>query len=407
MNQDWVADQSQTTHHKTAIYLFPLVVFLGYLHPILFSIGLIIFFLVTSFKLLKSMLFWMLILGGISAVLPFLAPVIFIIMVVLFIKRIGYVVSNWRPFVAGLLLYGVSGGLIGRSTYLHTYSLLSPSIVIEGVIISVLSFVCLRLLLRWLYQFNYTSYAALGIMGSVPVIIIAFVLPFLKLHIGGDFFSAETTVETKPVSGEAYTETKIGTGEVVATRTVIPTEQPLVHVNDHVRTVPDGEPTNNLSYDGSDKKAPNQELVSVKEHVRTAPDGDPTNNLSYDGPDKRAPNEELILVKEHVRTVPDGDVTNNLSYDGSNKEMLNDELILVEEHVRTVPDSDPTNNLFYNGKMNEPQVHNEFADQSESTGEKTTREKIVENVEALVPGQTAVDQLLRELKKQEDGTSNA
>jgi hypothetical protein len=339
MNPEWVRKQMDSSHHKLAIYLFPMVVFLGYLHPILFGIGLILFFLVTSFKMLKSMLFWMIVLGVISFVLPFLAPVIFIIMIILFFMRIGYVVNNWRPFVSGLLLYGISGGLIGRSSYLYySYDISSTGSIIEGAIVSILCFIGLRLLLRWLYQYNYTSYAALGIMGSVPVIVIAFVLPFLKLHVGGDFFATETNtnIETKPVNGEGYTETKIRTGEPVGTSTTVPAEQPLVHVKDYVRTAPDGDPTNNLSYTGADKSPVNDELVSVKEHVRTAQDGNPTNNLSYDG------------------------------------------------------------------SFNEGQVNEEVASSKDLTQEKSTTEKIIETAQVSIPAQAGVDQLIRELKKRDE-----
>jgi hypothetical protein len=339
MNQDWVREQTESSHHKLAVFLFPAVVFLGYLHPILFGIGLILFFLITSFKMLKSMLVWMIVLGVISFVLPFLAPVIFIIMIILFFMRIGYVVKNWRPFVSGLLLYGIAGGLIGRSSYLYeSYEVSSTSSMIEGAIVSILCFIGIKVLLRWLYQYNYTSYAALGIMGSVPVIIIAFVLPFLKLHVGGDFFAAETDtlIETKTVNGEGYIETKIGTGEPVGTRTTVPAEQPLVH---------------------------------VKDYVRTAPDGDPTNNLSYTGPDKSPVNDELITVKEHVRTAPDGD---------------------------------PTNNLSYNGSFNEGQVSDEAAGSKDITQENSSAEKIIETAQMSIPVQAGVDQLIRELKKREE-----
>ncbi|MFI8575337.1 hypothetical protein ACIGEL_06450 [Rossellomorea aquimaris] len=332
MNQDWVQEQMQSTHHIVAVYLFPLVIFLGYLHPVIFGIGILVFFLVTSFKLLKSMLLWMIVLGVISIVLPFLAPVIFIIMIILFIMRIGYVVKNWRPFVSGICLYGIAGILIARSAYLSTYSFLSIGTMIEGAVVSAIAFVGLRLLLRWLYQFHYSSYGALGIMGSVPVIIIAFVLPFLKLHIGGDFFMGETAVETKPVSGEAYAETKVGTGDPLGTRAGSASGDPLIHVKEHVRTAPDGDPTNNLSYNGPDKKMPSEELVAVKEHVRTAPDGDPTNNLSYNG-------EAADLTVSH-----------------------------------------------------------------EQSKEVTLKNRIIENTQASIPGQAAVDQLLRELKKEQQSS---
>jgi hypothetical protein len=391
MNQEWVRAQTETKHHKMAIYLLPLVVFLGYFNPILFGIGIIAFLLITSFKMLKSMLFWMLILGVISVVLPFLAPIIFIVMIVLFFMRIGFVIENWRPFVSGLLLYGILAVLLARSISLNSYSFSSP--IMEGLIVSILVFFGLRFLLRWLYQYNYTSYAALGIMGSVPVIIIAFVLPFLKLHVGGDFFAAETTVETKPVSGDVYTETKVGTGEPIVTRASIPAEQPFVHVTDHVRTVPDGIVTNNLSYDSPDKISNSSEYVQVREHIRTTPSG------------------EVVLVKEHIRTAPDGIVTNNLSYDGSNNtapgEMVqvkehmrttpSGEVVMVKEHLRTVSDDDPTNNLSY-----ESQAYREVAVAKEPIVDATFNDKTVETTLGTVTAQGAVDKLLRDFKKKDE-----
>lgn len=330
MSQDWVQEQTETTHHIVATYLFPLVVFLGYIHPSLFMMGLGIFFLVTSFRLLKSMLLWMLILGGISVVLPFLAPVIFIIMIILFFMRIGFVIRNWRPFISGLFLYGIAGVLMGRSTYLSAYSFLSIGTLIEGAIMSVVAFIGIRLLLRWLYQYNYTSYGALGIMGSVPVIIIAFVLPFLKLHVGGDFFTGDAVVETKPVTSDAYTDVKMGATTGTTTGTV--------YSDNHVH---------------------------VKQHIRSAPDGDPTNNLSYHGPDKKMPSGNYVLVSEHVRTAPDGDPTNNFSYRGHAVEAA----VTHEHSTQHTPES-----------------------------------RIIENAQAAIPGQTAVDQLIRDLKKQEQSS---
>jgi hypothetical protein len=329
MNQDWVKEQMGTTHHIVAIYLFPLIIFLGYVHPVIFGIGLAIFFLITSFKLLKSMLLWMLILGGISIVLPFLAPVIFIVMLILFLMRIGYVIKNWRPFLSGMVLYGIAGALIARSTYLSTYAFLSVGTVMEGAIVSVMAFVGLRLLLRWLYHHHYSSYGALGIMGSVPVIIIAFVLPFLKLHIGGDLFMGDTAVETKPISGDAYTDIKMDTPG---------TQTSVVYSENHVH---------------------------VKEHVRSAPDGDPTNNLSYHGPDKKMSSGEYVHVTEHVRTAPNGD---------------------------------PTNNLSYKGHISEKMISDEFA------ADVTLKDRIIENTQASIPGQAAVDRLLHDLKKHQQSS---
>ncbi|WP_043931870.1 hypothetical protein [Bacillus sp. EB01] len=396
MNQEWIRTQTESTHHKMAIYLLPLVVFLGYFNPILYGIGILAFFLITSFKMLKSMLFWMLILGVISFALPFLAPIIFIVMIVLFFMRIGYVIENWRPFVSGLILYGILAASLARSAYLHSYYYSNP--VVEAAVVSILGFIGLRFLLRWLYQYNYTSYAALGIMGSVPVIIIAFVLPFLKLHVGGDFFAAETsvdtTVETKPVGGEAYTETKLTTGEPISTRAAIPSDQPFVKVTDHVRSAPDATLTNNLSYHGSDSTSASGEIVHVKEHLRTtasgevvmvkehfrtASDGIISNNMSYEGPGSSASTGELVHVQEHLRTTPNG------------------ELIKVNEHLRTVPDGDPTNNFSFKN-----QTFNEVAVSKEPLINEPSPRGIVEPTPGTIAAQAAVDKLLKELKKKEE-----
>ncbi|PEA07944.1 hypothetical protein CON38_19865 [Bacillus cereus] len=317
--EEWIASQKETNHHKIAITLFPISLFLGYIHPGLFGLGLFLFFIITSFKLLKKMLFFMLILGIISVILPFLAPIIFIVMLVLFFMRIQFVLKNWRPFLAGLLVYGIAAILLARMSFDPTSASLaydsSPSKLIESIIVSGLGFIGIRTTLIWLYGHNYSSYAALGIMGSVPLIIISFILPFLKMHVGGDAYVAEPGM----VDGHAVTgETVVHSSDAHITKGTN-----VQHVQSYVRTAPDGDVTNNLSYHGPDAKPVNPEMVAVKAHVRTAPDGDVTNNLSYHGPDAKPVNPEMVAVKAHVRTAPDGDVTNNLSYHGPDTNLVN------------------------------------------------------------------------------------
>ncbi|WP_338780238.1 hypothetical protein [Metabacillus sp. FJAT-52054] len=285
MNQ-WVQDQAQSRQHRLALTFFPIVTFLGYIHPWLFGIGLIVFFLVTSFKMLKTMLFYMLILGVISAIFPPLAPIILIVMIVLFFMRIGYVIKNWRPFTAGLILYGSAAFVLVR-TASNPDVLLSQYFSFGGLweagIVSVISYFLIRTLLNWLYQYGYSSYAALGIMGSVPLIVISFILPFLKMHVGGDVYMPEASFTDghKTPSGEPYmAEGKL----VAATEPAVYNGTKLQHVEAHVRTAPDGNPYNNLSYEGPGKQAPNaSNLVQVEGSIRSAPDGNPNNNLSANG----------------------------------------------------------------------------------------------------------------------------
>ncbi|MGG3563245.1 hypothetical protein ABES03_16770 [Neobacillus rhizosphaerae] len=281
---DWTNIQKESGHHRAAIILFPVILFLGYFHPAIAGIGLVVFFLVTSFRLLKTMIIYMLILGALSALIPPLAPIIFIIMIILFIRRIGFVIKNWKPFVAGIFIYGAAGALLAKISS-DPYSWLSyrfsSAVFMEAVIVAVIGFFVLRSVLIWLYQQGYTSSTALGIMGSAPLIIISFILPFLKMHIGGDFFAHDA----------AFTD-----GHVVTS-------------GDHV--IPNG------GHSSDPAIANGSNLQHVQAHVRTAPDGDPTNNLSYHGPDAKPPNmQNLVQVHDYVRTDPDGVITNNLSYNG-------------------------------------------------------------------------------------------
>ncbi|WP_308637623.1 hypothetical protein [Paenibacillus silvisoli] len=277
---DLVNEEVRSKHHKLALTLFPIAIFMGYISPVIFFFGLLTFFLVTSYKLLKKMLFFMLILGLI-ALIPLLNIAVFIVMVYLFIRRINYVIQNWRPFVAGLATYGGAVVIAGRG---HFAPIFGPGFnmvhFIEAVVIAMIGRYLIHHTLKGLYLYGYSSYVALGIMGSAPLIVISFILPFLKLHIGGDAVVHD---------GVFHSTGHHGSNTVVEG----------IHVK-HTTSEVDNP-------------------VIVKAHVRTAPDGDVTNNLSYDGPDAKPPStEDLVQVSSHVRTAPDGDVTNNLSYDAQN-----------------------------------------------------------------------------------------
>lgn len=255
----FVDEQMNSKRHFTASIVLPIIVAFGYLHPWILLIGTIAFFLITSFQMLKSMLFWMLILGGISTILPILAPIIFIIVIILFFARIGFILSNIRPFIGGLILYGTLAFAINRSFILYQwdgtpflrildiYYFDSP-IINEGIPMAFLLFFILQLLTYWSYQAGHTSYITYGVMGSAPLLVIALLLPFLKF---GTDFVFETAPEVVP---ETVPEATPGTT----------TNSNLVEVKGHVRTTPSGE------------------TIIIEPHVRTAPDDTITNNLSYD-----------------------------------------------------------------------------------------------------------------------------
>lgn len=94
--------------------------------------------------------------------------------------------KHWRPFLAGFIFYGACFVYIYKVPYLILPSTLYP---IEPFLFAFLGFLTLRQVLVWQYRHGYTSKAALSMMGSVPLILVSFMLPFLKLHV--DMFLLE------------------------------------------------------------------------------------------------------------------------------------------------------------------------------------------------------------------------
>lgn len=221
MNQH-VREQLRSARHRIAVLYFAVIIFFSYFKPTYGLVGLLIFFLITSFQFLKSMLVYLIILTGAMIVFAPLAPIILVMVIVLFLLRIHYVYEHWRAMLAGLILYGVTGLFLYQVTdsaylllplffdfivridsYMGSASLFDYSWtlilleLIEPLFFSIIGFFLLRQLLIWLYRHEYTSYSALGLMGSVPLVILSFVLPFLKLQIDMFAFEGKTAA---PVS---------------------------------------------------------------------------------------------------------------------------------------------------------------------------------------------------------------
>lgn len=230
-----------------------------------------IFFLLTGGVMIYNMIVISVIVAGILAALPFLAPIAFIIMAVLFFMRINYVISNWRPVLCGIILYATafqlfdspysSISLIYFSTFLTQYLLYIPGIILHSFDIynpyiiylynlfhittpCFLTALFFQMLLYWLYCNGYKSETALSIMGTIPLVIIALILPFLKvMHFDG-------------MMGDAHTV------DVTPHDNVIPPPDGYHHVNGYWRTMPDG----HTEY--------------VHSYLRSNPDGIIENNLS-------------------------------------------------------------------------------------------------------------------------------
>ena len=92
------------------------------------------------------------------SIFPFLAPVAFVIMVVIFCLRLKYIVSNWRAVLAGFYMYGVGFYFaVGRSTTVDPISALLTGFVAA---------VGFHLILIWLYSHQYTLERACPLWAS-------------------------------------------------------------------------------------------------------------------------------------------------------------------------------------------------------------------------------------------------
>lgn len=230
MKSDWVQGQKRSSLHVTAVILYAIIIFISFFSTIGLVIGYISFFLFTSIKMVWKMLIFMSILAIVLAVLPFLAPVAIIVMIILFFMRIGFVMENWRPIVAGLVLYGSSIPLfaISRSFYFYGGNVIQP------LLFAIMGGVALHFVLKYLYSYGYTSQNALGIMGNVPLVIISFILPFLKLHIP---MADVVVMEGAPAggTGHVYTSEPVLSSEV--TKPVATNPVPILKTYDSTHIV--------------------------------------------------------------------------------------------------------------------------------------------------------------------------
>ncbi|AXL20358.1 hypothetical protein [Megasphaera stantonii] len=162
------------TMHASFLVLYFIALVLAGTSPLFAAGAALVFFLVTSFQVLKMIVVLAVIIGGLCVLFPFLAPVAFILAVVFFIMRIRFIIRNMYAILAGAYVYGVLAafgashiGLLGYTTY----ALAAAAVLV------------LHVILKWLYRMGYTTKQAFGIMGLVPLLVVVFVLPFLKIPV--------------------------------------------------------------------------------------------------------------------------------------------------------------------------------------------------------------------------------
>jgi len=164
-------------------------------------------------------------------VIPALHGVVALIALVLTYMRIRTVIRHWRPLLLGLVVYGSL--LLAYYLSLHYITHTNPLRHVAFTLIVLVLHLCFR----WLYSWSYSPITALALMGIVPLFILAFLLPLLKL---------KTHIEVKTYVDAHPAPPPPGFQHIDSYTRVMDGHTQLVH--EHIRTTPDGILENNLSY---------------------------------------------------------------------------------------------------------------------------------------------------------------
>lgn len=141
-------------------------------------LALVVFFIFTTWSYLKWLIIGIAAVVLLCAIFPVLAPFAMLIAIVGILLKIRFIWRNRRAIFTGLYAYGSYLLLLylpemERLAGYEPYFL--PAVAAATVI--------LHGLIYWLYRSGYDTNRAYGIMGLTPLIIIAFVLPFVRLSI--------------------------------------------------------------------------------------------------------------------------------------------------------------------------------------------------------------------------------
>lgn len=294
------------TMHAGFLALYFIALVLAGTSPLFAAGAALAFFLVTSFQVLKMIVVLAVMIGGLCVLFPFLAPVAFILAVVFFVMRIRFIIRNIYAILAGAYVYGLLAAFgashIGLLGY-EAYALAAAAVLV------------LHVILKWLYRMGYTTKQAFGIMGLMPLLVVAFVLPFLKIPVvhGDVVVSPDVYPDAAPspdvVHSGVVVRPAVYPGTAAAPDVVhdgIIVRPPIYPdtVHSGITVHPGVYPSAGVSYD--------------------AVHGAYVNHSSYINPYADEPTvtvrpyikEDGTVVEGHVRTAPDEVESNNLSYRG-------------------------------------------------------------------------------------------
>ena len=160
----------------------------GLLWGILF---LFVFFLVTTFKVLKKLILIFIltfIVGGflINIFGDLAAKILVILPIISIVLKINFLRKNWKALRLGFFAY---------FGYIAIMLICGTTMPVIGMFIGALIFTAIfHKLLLSLYREGYDTTKAFSIIGLTPIIVISFLLPFLKIDIEGiEIFQGSAT----------------------------------------------------------------------------------------------------------------------------------------------------------------------------------------------------------------------
>ena len=179
------------------------------------------FFLITTYKLFGKLIILMVVVFALTAIFPPLAALIAGVAFIIFLLKIKFLWNNWRALLVGMYAYGVYLLIVLFNNFFYNHAVIrlagkiigffqegseaaifligengvetTQSMVLYGTnaahissyVFPLILTIIFHLLLRWLYAHGYSTDRAFYIMGLTPLIMMAFILPFIKIDIDG------------------------------------------------------------------------------------------------------------------------------------------------------------------------------------------------------------------------------
>ena len=215
----------------------------------------IVLFIAYTWRRIFTIIITALIVAALVAVMPFLAPIAFVLMVIIFIMRLNYIVENWRAVLAGFYMYGIAICFL----IVPPHQTNAIDMIVAAVMALIVTLI-FHFILKSLYNHGYSLDRALAIMGVAPLLIMLLFLPFIKAFDGFD--ASIDSADTTDVGHDVIDTT---THNAYSHNTSTDTAPGTHYTHDYYRTEPDGT------------------VQHVRGYEATNPDGIVENNFSYNG----------------------------------------------------------------------------------------------------------------------------